>query len=333
MAQDRTTLRASPAIQRRPAVSNSVQRNAESPRSSTRVLQERFGNRGAQRFAAQALARSSAPGAPSAGVTSAGALSISHPDDAHEREADRMADQVMRMPEPKSLSAVPPARQTIQRGCVECEGEVQRQPLAPLPVAHEKPQLVDVNVESFLELAGAARRPSTKRVFIVGSGLEYFKNHDTSQEIRRDFFLMLELKVKNQKTNSGNLTGTYRAGLRSYGSIYTSLFSKGTWMVGKTDEPKIDYVATYSKVSVDSWNVAFKAKWKIIDDFDFRPEKDKSMIYKTFAWPFGGLWHDVAGGKEDVPVHIQWEEGGSFMIQPALPPTVTTYGTTPTPGK
>ena len=44
-------------------------------------------------------------------------LTIGQPNDQYEQEADRVADQVMRMPEPR-----------IQRVCPECEEELQRQP-------------------------------------------------------------------------------------------------------------------------------------------------------------------------------------------------------------
>lgn len=46
-------------------------------------------------------------------------LTVGPPDDAHEREADRVADAVMRMPEPEGR---------VQRVCAECEEEMQRQP-------------------------------------------------------------------------------------------------------------------------------------------------------------------------------------------------------------
>ncbi len=45
-------------------------------------------------------------------------LTISQPGDKYEQEADRIADQVMRMPEPK-----------VQRVCAECEEKLQRQPM------------------------------------------------------------------------------------------------------------------------------------------------------------------------------------------------------------
>lgn len=46
-------------------------------------------------------------------------LTVGAPDDAYEREADRVADAVMRMPEPD---------ERIQRMCPECEEQMQRQP-------------------------------------------------------------------------------------------------------------------------------------------------------------------------------------------------------------
>ena len=48
-------------------------------------------------------------------------LAISRPGDAYEQEADRVADQVMRLPDPNlSVSSAPPQ---ISRKCAECEEE------------------------------------------------------------------------------------------------------------------------------------------------------------------------------------------------------------------
>jgi hypothetical protein len=55
-------------------------------------------------------------------------LTVSHPEDESEREADRVADQVMRMPEPASGSALQRSPVQIQRMCTECEDELQRKP-------------------------------------------------------------------------------------------------------------------------------------------------------------------------------------------------------------
>jgi hypothetical protein len=58
-------------------------------------------------------------------------LAISQPGDEYEREADRVAEQVMRMPTraPKDERSVPDARSgpTIQRKCAQCEGEEKLQ--------------------------------------------------------------------------------------------------------------------------------------------------------------------------------------------------------------
>jgi hypothetical protein len=78
-------------------------------------------------------------------------LLVNAPGDAYEREADRVADQVMRMPAPQSdghsLSITPVTSHHAQRKCAECEGEeekLQRKesgaPDAPAiapPIVHE----------------------------------------------------------------------------------------------------------------------------------------------------------------------------------------------------
>jgi Domain of unknown function (DUF4157) len=48
-------------------------------------------------------------------------LTVGAPNDAFEREADHVADQVMRMPEPEVAAAGPPPQ--VQRLCAECEDE------------------------------------------------------------------------------------------------------------------------------------------------------------------------------------------------------------------
>ena len=59
-------------------------------------------------------------------------LRIGQPGDKYEQEADRVADQVMRMPEPRSPAAAitrPVRFPVMQRMCSECEEELQRQPM------------------------------------------------------------------------------------------------------------------------------------------------------------------------------------------------------------
>ena len=60
-------------------------------------------------------------------------LKIGPPGDKYEQEADRVAEQVMRMPEPKveALESVVEGGRlgTVQRACSKCEEEVRRQPV------------------------------------------------------------------------------------------------------------------------------------------------------------------------------------------------------------
>jgi Domain of unknown function (DUF4157) len=56
-------------------------------------------------------------------------LTVSHPDDQHEREADRVAGEVMRMPEPQPGSTVQRSPIGIQRSCEKCEAELKRKPI------------------------------------------------------------------------------------------------------------------------------------------------------------------------------------------------------------
>src|SRR5215510_3698800 len=110
------------------------------PGSSHRVAQ-RFGNVSLQRLLGSRLLQAK--------------LTVSKPDDAYEREADRVADEVMRMPEPAGhqaalgASGAPPR---IQRLCAECEEEMHRK----TAVEDEEP-LVQAKREGAELEDGAAR--------------------------------------------------------------------------------------------------------------------------------------------------------------------------------
>jgi Domain of unknown function (DUF4157) len=60
-------------------------------------------------------------------------LKVGKPNDKYEQEADRVADQVMRMAEPQRTSPIDLDGQAspdgVQRMCAECEEEVRRQPV------------------------------------------------------------------------------------------------------------------------------------------------------------------------------------------------------------
>src|SRR6266508_1822263 len=94
------------------------------PESKDRVasilaMSEHFGNQAVQRFLRPGVIQSK--------------LTISQPGDAYEQEADRVAEQLMRMPEPQTQPSAAHFGQTqplgIPRMCTECEEEVHRQPI------------------------------------------------------------------------------------------------------------------------------------------------------------------------------------------------------------
>jgi hypothetical protein len=98
------------------------------PLPMARALQQRLGNRGTQAVASRIVARSCAPSAASASASGIGSLSISQPGDAHEREAESVANAVMRMPQqllgPPRASLTPAQTgAVIHRRCSACEDE------------------------------------------------------------------------------------------------------------------------------------------------------------------------------------------------------------------
>src|SRR3954468_2298386 len=97
MELDRRSKHAEAALARRHAVSATGQRSA-----ATATLQERLGNQATQRFAAGLQRKPS----------------VSAPDHPLERQADVVADRVMRMS----------GKDVVQRACKECEEE-KKEPL------------------------------------------------------------------------------------------------------------------------------------------------------------------------------------------------------------
>jgi hypothetical protein len=104
--QERASLR-KPAAVRRPAIASRIQPVAATARATpvARTLQQRLGNQGTQALAAHVVARAGASGSGAArSVGAARTLSISRPGDAHEREAESVADAVMGMHSSKPAS-------------------------------------------------------------------------------------------------------------------------------------------------------------------------------------------------------------------------------------
>jgi hypothetical protein len=271
--------------------------------------------------------------------------------DSYERHADEVAGEVA-----KGQSAAPllGAYRSAPDGCRATGAVIQRQraehglgdaykaaPDATYVAGHSSKDvenflksatgtgpLVDVDVEDFGDMLSAAQDKKTGTMHIVGSGLDYFKNHAVTERIRQDFIGMLYRKVQGSKGNSGKLTGTYGAGLTIYGGnmwdfTAENLFSKGTWMIGKNDQPTINYELSYSRIALEEWSVDWKAAWKIRDNFDLRGGTDQTSFYNRVAKPAGWLWHDVIGGKSPAPVNIDWSESGKLRVNAPLKPTGT----------
>jgi len=87
-------------------------------------------------------------------------LSISHPHDAHEREAEMMADNVMRMPAPASTQPIRQdltrisAASAIQRRCSRCEEESKEPNVQRTESAGEAPHVTPVVAQSIGALRG-----------------------------------------------------------------------------------------------------------------------------------------------------------------------------------
>lgn len=111
-------------------------RKADSSAVSAATLRTRSGNAGLQTLIGRMSAESETPLAPAK-------LAISHPGDSHEREADRVADAVMRSP----IGA--PALQRLCAGCDDGILRAQRQPdpAAPAPT-DTRPDPVDTLVDA-----------------------------------------------------------------------------------------------------------------------------------------------------------------------------------------
>lgn len=124
MDRERKSVKAS-TVERRPVA---IARAPAVPGRASAIgtgLQQRLGNRGTQAIAGQICAKSSAGTAAPSHATTGASLSISQPGDILEREADHVADQVMRMAEAPSAPHVSHAATdaTIQRRCAKCEEE------------------------------------------------------------------------------------------------------------------------------------------------------------------------------------------------------------------
>ena len=193
MAKERALLRKPAAGERRPAAAVVRAASKAAPSHAmppARTLQHRLGNQGTQAFAARAVARAAAPGMPSAGGAATGQLSVSQPGDAHEVEADRMADAVMSAPSPHTnanITASPQtaSRATTHRTCAQCDDEseqkggglIHREPSSTSPIEVAS-AAVATNIHA-MEGGGHALPETTRAYFEprFGANLSHVRVH------------------------------------------------------------------------------------------------------------------------------------------------------------
>jgi Domain of unknown function (DUF4157) len=105
------------ATSRQQPRSTAQKREMSRPEATLSTFQRTYGNRSLRRLLRSGFIQAK--------------LKISHPQDAYEQEADRVADQVMRMPNPATGRAAGGLGQAalpqIQRMCTGCEDELHRQ--------------------------------------------------------------------------------------------------------------------------------------------------------------------------------------------------------------
>jgi hypothetical protein len=140
--------------------------------SGSYTLRQRFGDRGVQRLMGE-IAAPSKGGAQSRSPAIQAKLTVSQPGDVHEREADRVASEVMRMPDSgvrESSAVSSSANSVVQRMCTKCDDELEKKTIAPV---QRKEQTGDVppvtpsvaaNIQS-LRGGGRALPASTRAFF------------------------------------------------------------------------------------------------------------------------------------------------------------------------
>jgi len=101
-------------------------------------------------------------------------LTISDPNDIYEKEADRVADQVLRMPDSArpqpGIDSAPIRPVSIQRLCPECEEELHRRPARTQP--ENTPPGID-GVESVLRQPGRPLDRTTRAFFEPRFGVDF----------------------------------------------------------------------------------------------------------------------------------------------------------------
>ena len=115
-------------------------------------------------------------------------LRVGAVDDPAEAEADRVADRIMRMPDPKLVSAAseppPDQRGILRRKCAHCEEEERVQRKETLGTSHAGGALSPAAEAAMSSLGPGAPLPASERAFFeprFGHSLGHVKVHDGAQ--------------------------------------------------------------------------------------------------------------------------------------------------------
>jgi len=170
MIQKSAVDRKSARCERRPLPPSVIARKSNGPESSgANALRQRVGNQGIQRLMSDTL-RSHPIQAK---------LTVSEPGDAHEREADRVADAVMRMPaNDVAIVASNASPAKVQRMCTDCEEEQKHQAILQVQrkeQAADSPSLaspVATNIQA-LRGGGSALPAATRAFFEPRFGTDF----------------------------------------------------------------------------------------------------------------------------------------------------------------
>lgn len=116
-------------------------------------------------------------GCPRCQAASQSNLQIGPPDDRYEREADAVADRVMRMANP-GTGSITPAISALQRLCASCEADddgplVQAKPDAPAASPQDHGPTAPPSVQDALNATGLALAPETRAYFEPRFGRDF----------------------------------------------------------------------------------------------------------------------------------------------------------------
>lgn len=174
MGPERSASRKPAVAERRPGVVRAPAIASERATPMGAALQQKLGNQGAQAFATQMMSRASGPASVFGDGAALGEFAVSHPDDAHEQEAERVADHVMRSAEPGNVSRNAPSP-AVHRVCAECEEEMAGEQIDRATAsggASEAPVPVAANIHD-MQGGGSPLPPATRAFFEPRFGADF----------------------------------------------------------------------------------------------------------------------------------------------------------------